>query len=153
MTEEINKGKLASATGFANESRVLSALLSRGYNASKVDLPHSTYDLIVEMDKMEFVRLQVKTVGKDGSISFKGGVRGGKDRAYKSDVKSYTQSTKTSDIVVGVHTERTNGDSNIDFYLIPTLYIEQIGQSSISINKVPEYKNNWEILETCRAKP
>ncbi len=43
-----SKGKLALAKGFANESRLLAALLERGHNASRVDLPHSTYDIVVE---------------------------------------------------------------------------------------------------------
>ena len=85
-----DKAKLASAKGFANESRLLAALLERGYNASRVDLPHSTYDLVVEIDKTNMVRIQVKTVSKTGIVSFTGGIRGGADREYKSDVKAYT---------------------------------------------------------------
>ncbi len=42
-------GRQASARGFANESRLLAALLDRGFNASSVDLPHSTYDIVVEL--------------------------------------------------------------------------------------------------------
>ena len=149
---EVQKGKLASAKGFANESRLLAALLERGYNASKVDLPHSTYDLIVEKSKHDTIRIQVKTISKNKAISFKGGVRGGKDRSYKSDVKSYIQSTETSDIVIGVESHRNNGDTEINFYFIPTLYIEQIQQSSLSINKILYVKNDWNILMECMIK-
>ncbi len=102
MSDETSRGKLASAKGFANENRLLAALLERGYNASKVDLPHSTYDIIVERSTHETLRVQVKTLSRSKSVSFKGGVRGGRDRSYKSGVKEYTQSTHTSDIVVGV---------------------------------------------------
>lgn len=147
---EIQKGKLASAKGFANESRLLAALLKRGYDASKVDLPHSTYDLIVEKSKHDTIRIQVKTVSKNKTISFKGGVRGGKDRSYRSNVKSYIQNTDKLDIVVGVESHRSNGDTEINFYFIPTLYIEQIQQSSLSINKVPYSKNNWNIVMRCK---
>ena len=144
-----NKGKLASATGFANESRFLGALLARGYNASKVDLPHSTYDIVVELGVKDIIRVQVKTVGGGRSVSFTGGVRGGADRTYRSDVKSYRQSTETSDIVVGVDAHDVAGGDRIDFYFIPTIYIEHIGQGSLSINRIPKAKNNWKLLENC----
>ncbi len=85
-------------------------------------------------------------------MSFKGGVRDGADREYKSGVKEYTQSTETSDIVVGVESTRNNGDTEINFYFIPTLYIEKIGQKSLSINKIPQAKNDWNILLNCKEK-
>ncbi len=95
----------ASVKGFANENRLLGALLERGYNVSKVDLPHSSYDLVLEHGA-DMIRIQVKTVGVSKSISFVGGIRGGADREYKSDVKMYVQNTKKSDVVVGVLSER-----------------------------------------------
>ena len=148
----LSKGKLASAKGFANESRLLASLPERGYNASRVDLPHSTYDIVVEKSAHDIIRVQVKTVSSTGSVSFKGGVRGGADREYKSGVKEYTQSTETSDVVVGVKSIRANGEKEIDFYFIPTLYIEKIGQSSLSVNKIPQAKNDWKILLNCKDK-
>ena len=90
----LSKGKLASAKGFANESRLLASLPERGYNASRVDLPHSTYDIVVEKSAHDIIRVQVKTVSSTGSVSFKGGVRGGADREYKSGVKEYTKVPK-----------------------------------------------------------
>ena len=145
-----SNGKLASAKGFANESRLLGALLERGYNASRVDLPHSTYDIVVEKSKHDIIRVQVKTVSKTRTVSFRGGIRGGADREYKSDVKSYTQSSETSDVVVGVESIRANGEKEINFYFIPTLYIEKIKQKSLSVNKIPQTKNNWELLLKCK---
>ena len=129
----------------------MAALLERGYNASRVDLPHSTYDIVVELEQ-NITRLQVKTVTSSGSISFKGGTRGGVDRKYHSDVKEYTQSTRTSDCVVGVSSTKSNGDTDVDFYFIPTLYIEKLNQGSLSINKLRTAKNNWELLEKCKNK-
>ena len=49
--DRAEKGKLDSVKGFANESRLLAALLEREYNASRVDLPHSTYDLMLRSFK------------------------------------------------------------------------------------------------------
>lgn len=157
MTNERGKsGRIAAARGFANESRLLGALLARGYNASRVDLPHSTYDIVVEVDS-ELIRVQVKTASK--SISFIGGIRGGVDREYKSGVKEYVQSTETSDIVVGVWSDesKANGEREINFYFVPTLYIETLKrngkqQKSLSINKLQAAKNNWELLERCKDR-
>lgn len=149
-SSQVTKGKLASAKGFANENRLLAALLERGYNASRVDLPHSTYDIVVEKSKNDIIRVQVKTVSSGGSISFTGGVRGGIDRTYKSGIKSYIQNTETSDVVVGVESIASNGDKEINFYFIPTLYIERINQKSLSVNKVPQVKNDWKFLLQCK---
>ena len=149
LDERGRKGKQASATGFANEQRLLAALLARGYNASRVDLPHSTYDIIVELNKDKLIRVQVKTA-RD-SVSFIGGLRGGRDRSYKSDVKGYIQNTETSDIIVGVKCEADNGDTKIDFFFIPTLFIERIyPQKSIALSKIKHTMNDWEILVNCK---
>ena len=147
------------ATEIVCEHRLLATLIERGYNASRVDLPHSTYDIVVELAQpvystqhADIIRVQVKTISPSGSVRFTGGMRGGVDREYKSGVKSYTQNTKTSDVVVGVRSTRSNEDKEINFYFVPTLYIEQIKQKSISIRKIPGAKNNWELLEKCRDK-
>ena len=152
MTDAIVKGKLAAAKGFANENRLLAALLERGFNASKVDLPHSTYDIILEKNKHDTIRIQVKTLSPSKSVSFRGGVRGGVERSYASDVKEYIQSSETSDIVIGVESKPNNGDIEINFYFIPTLAIEELKQGSVSVNKIPQTKNNWEILLRCKEK-
>ncbi len=134
-TDRSIRGRLASVKGFANENRLLAALLERGYNASRVDLPHSTYDIVVEKSADDIIRVQVKTVSLSKSVSFTGGARGGRDRTYRSDVTTYTQSTKTSDIVVGVESIAINGDSEINFYFIPTLHIEKLGQKNPTSKK------------------
>ncbi len=148
--DRAEKGKLDSVKGFANESRLLAALLERGYNASRVDLPHSTYDIVVEIATRDVIRIQVKTVSPSKSISFTSGGRGGVDRTYKSGVKTYVHNTETCDIIVGVESLASNGDREINFYFVPTLFIEKLGQQSITIRKIPQTKNNWEILRRCR---
>ncbi|MCY4171158.1 MAG: hypothetical protein OXF08_06115 [Bacteroidetes bacterium] len=149
ISERAILGRQASARGFANENRLLAALLDRGFNASRVDLPHSTYDIVVELIEGPIIRIQVKTIGNSNSIKFTGGSRGGVDRQYKSGVKYYTQDTTTSDIIVGVKSIKNNGDQKVDFYFVPTLLVEILGQKSISANKVERWKNNWEILTKC----
>ena len=54
-------------------------------NVSLVDLPLSTYDIIIVRkdanDTEDIIRAQVKTAKK--SVSITGGTRGGVDREYK----------------------------------------------------------------------
>ena len=146
-SEEI--GRQASIDGFAHEYIVAGMLMKKYKNVSLVDLPLSSYDIIIvlkdENDNEEIIRCQVKTARK--SISFTGGTRGGVDREYKSDVKSYVQSTKTSDVVIGICPVEEN---IYNLYFVPTIIIELWKQKSISISKVEKFKHNYEILEKCK---
>lgn len=149
--EKEKKGRQASVEGFAHEHIVVGILMKRYQNVSLVDLPLSPYDIIIvfkEKDGTEnIIRAQVKTATK--SISFIGGVRGGVDREYKSDVKKYTQSTLTSDVVIGLH---PLGKDSFELYFVPTLLIEQMNQQSISLNKIEAFKDNYFILENCKNR-
>lgn len=145
------KGKQASVDGFAHEHIVCGILMKKYQNVSLVDLPLSTYDIIIVFKdsngKENIIRAQAKTATK--SISFTGGVRGGIDRTYKSDVKKYKQSTTTSDVVIGIHPK---GLDAFGLYFIPTCIIETLGQSSISLGKIEKLENNYEILEHCNDR-
>ena len=150
--EEIDKekrGKQASIDGFAHEHIAVGILMKKYHNVSLVDLPLSPYDIIIVFKKEdgteEIIRAQVKTAKR--SINFTGGSRGGVDRMYLSNVKTYTQSTKTSDVIIGI---TPNENNSYDLFFIPTILIEKLDQKSISINKVQELKNNYEMLEKCK---
>lgn len=149
MTDAEKKGRQASIDGFAHEHIVVGILMKKYQNVSLVDLRLSTYDIIIvlknEDDKEDFIRAQVKTAKKD--IKFTGGTRGGIDREYKSDVKTYVQSTKTSDVVIGLHPV---SEDSFELYFVPTLLIEKLNQKSISLNKIKDLKNNYFILEHCK---
>ena len=145
------KGRQASVDGFAHEHIAAGILMKRYQNVSLVDLPLSPYDIIIVRkesdDSEDLIRAQVKTATQ--SVAFTGGGRGGVDREYKSDVKTYTQSTTTSDVVIGVHPA---GDNTFELYFVPTILIEELNQKSISINKVRDLKENYFILENCKNK-
>ncbi|MCE2413672.1 hypothetical protein J4G07_06680, partial [Candidatus Poribacteria bacterium] len=70
-------------------------------------------------------------------------------REYKSGVKTYTQSTATSDVVIGVH---PIGDNAFELYFVPTVLIEELNQKSISINRISDLKENYFILENCKNR-
>jgi len=115
-------------------------------NVSLVDLPLSPYDIIVVFQNKDgretVIRAQVRKASK--GISFKGGARGGVDRIYISDVKTYVHSTKTSDLIIGVHP--VNEDA-FELYFVPTVLVERLNQKSISLSRIASLKNNYFFLE------
>ena len=145
------RGRQASVDGFAHEHIAAGILMKRYQNVSLVDLPLSPYDIIIVRKKADesedIIRAQVKTAKQ--SVPFTGGGRGGVDRTYKSDVKAYTQSTATSDVVIGVHPA---GDNAFELYFVPTVLIEELNQKSISINKIRDLKENYFVLENCKNR-
>lgn len=151
MVDSDKRGLQASVDGFAHEHIVAGILMKRYQNVSLVDLPLSPYDVIIVFKdpdgKENILRAQVKTAKK--GITFTGGTRGGVDRKYISGVKEYRQSTKTSDVVIGLH---PRGVDAFDLYFVPTILIEQLEQKSISLQKIADLKNNYEMLENCKNK-
>jgi hypothetical protein len=149
MTNSEERGRQASIDGFAHEHMVCGILMKRYQNVSLVDLPLSPYDIIIvfknERDEEIIIRAQVKTTRN--SVSFTGGTRGDVDREYRSDVKIYIQSTKTSDVVIGY---KPISEDQFELYFVPTILIEQWGSKSKSINILSSLKNNYEILEHCK---
>lgn len=148
-TEET--GRRGAVEGFANEHIAVGILMKRYQNVSLVDLPLSHYDIIIAIKqddgREDIIRAQVKTA-RD-SISFVGGVRGGADRTYKSDVKKYRQDTTKADVVIGVH-EIEQGKYAL--YFVPTCLIEALNQDSIAISRIEMLRENYEILENCKNR-
>lgn len=145
--EEI--GKQASIDGFAHEHIVVGLLMKRYQNVSLVNLPLSPYDIIIvrilDNGSEDLIRCQVKTA--KSSVSFTGGSRGGVDREYKSDIKTYIQNPNTSDIIIGI---RPNQDRTFDLFFIPTNLIKYFGTKSKSVNSLEVFKNNYYMLENCK---
>ncbi|NHZ85505.1 MAG: hypothetical protein GWP19_06455 [Planctomycetia bacterium] len=151
MITSEERGRQASIDGFAHEHIVCGILMKRYQNVSLVDLPLSPYDIIIvfnnDSNKEVMIRAQVKTART--SVSFTGGTRGGVDREYKSGVKTYTQSTKTSDVVIGY---KPITDDQFELYFVPTILIEKLKQKSISLSKISFLKNNYKILENSKNR-
>ncbi|TNE32006.1 hypothetical protein EP342_05345 [bacterium] len=146
-----DRGRQASIDGFAHEHIVVGILMKKFQNVSLVDLPLSSYDIIIARtieneEREDIIRVQVKTAREN--ISFTGGTRGGVDREYKSDIKTYIQSPKTSDVVVGIQ-PIVDGDS-YNLYFVPTILIEKWGTKSRSLNKIEVLKNNYDFLINCK---
>lgn len=149
MEKDEEVGLEAAISGFAHEHIAVGLLMKKYGNVSLVNLPLSTYDIVLvkkKDGKEDIIRVQVKTAKK--GVPFTGGTRGGKDRTYKSDVKTYTQSTETSDVILGIHP--TNG--SFDLYFVPTILVEVLNQKSIALNKIKQLCNNYEMLENCKDR-
>jgi hypothetical protein len=147
MTQAEQRGRKAAINGFAHEHIAAGILMKRYGNVSLVDLPLSPYDIVIVYKTEhgeDIVRAQVKTAKH--AVSFTGGSRGGVDRVYISGVKTYVQSTSTCDVVIGLHPY----DDSYDLYFVPTILVEKIGQSSISLSKIEQLKNNYEMLDNCK---
>ena len=147
--EEI--GRQGAIDGIAHEHIVLGILIKKYRDVFHSDLPLSSYDMIIvdrRNDTEEnIIRAQVKTAPQ--SVPFTGGGRGGVDREYKSGVKEYIYTTKTSDVVIGIH---PTNDNSFELYFVPTVLIEELNQKSISIRKIQALKDNYFILENCKNR-
>ena len=150
--EDKIRGKKAANKGIANEHIALGILMHK-YNASKIDLPSSRFDIIIEKKIHDYIRIQSKAT--KSSIGFIGNMRGGKSIGGGSLKKySYRYDTKSCDVVMGV--KSTIDSSGIlkeaDLYFMPTILIEKLKQKSISYKKIEIFKNNYEVLENSKDK-
>lgn len=141
-------GKFSSNLGTAHEHLVTGILMRLGFDVSVSSVKGEAYDLLITAyetgpgSKEHIIKAQVKTARK--SIGFVGGVRAGRDRAYKSTEKklvdkSYKYTEKHSDLIIGVDVE------SMDLYLIPTRIIKRFGKSK-SLSKLALLKNYWNLL-------
>ena len=92
-------GSQAANIGTANEHIALGILMHK-YNASKVDLPSSKFDIML-IKKKKYIRVQSKTAHP--SIGLKGNVRAGKANKGASDTNFAFRYDRTHcDILMGV---------------------------------------------------
>lgn len=147
-------GRFAAIMGDAHEFLVVGILLRLGLDVGKIDVSSGPYDMFVygfktfdyendsvtekNHDDRVFIRAQIKTV--NGTLSMGGGSRGGKDRSYKSDVKTYRYTPEHNDVVIAVD------KNSLDFYVLPTAVAFSSFKKSISTNKLKFFKNNYNIL-------
>lgn len=148
---DVDKGRQSSVNGFAHQHIVAGILMKKYERVSLAGSPLLSYDLLIGLiqddNKEEIIRAQVKTSRK--AVSFTGGSRGGTDRAYVSGVKTYRQSTQTSDVVIGLHPKN---HGSFDLFFVPTILIEELDQKSISLNRIECLKNNYEMLKRCKDR-
>ena len=132
-------GIFRTTNGSADELIGIGRAIKAGFNCSRVDIPNGKYDAIVDVGNGVLLRIQIKGVGKHGSVSFTGGGRSGQqiNRAVKSRTYKYT--SKDIDLLMAV--DSRNGDC----YIIPVRDLKKWGTTK-SLSTLGEYKENWGIL-------
>ena len=145
--ERSKSGSQAANIGIANEHISLGILMQK-YNASKVDLPSSKFDIIL-LHKKNYIRVQSKTANP--SIGFKGNQRAGKANKGASDPKMAFRYNRTHcDVLMGVQSKFNKKFElvSVDLFFLPTIIVEKISnESSISTSCLEALKYNYEILE------
>ena len=48
--------------------------------------------------------------------------------------------------MIGLHPH----NDSYDLYFVPTILVEKLGQSSITLKKIGALKNNYEMLDNCK---
>ena len=135
-------GSHAANIGIANEHIALGILMQK-YNASKVDLPSSKFDIILLHNK-KYIRIQSKTAHP--SIGLKGNVRAGKANKGASDVNyAFRYDRSHCDILMGVKSNFDNEYklTSVDLFFLPTILVEKItNESGISTGCLKALKYN-----------
>ena len=142
-------GKESGIIGKSNELITLGLLLPYFPNAMLSAHELSSHDIIIPW-KNDYFRTQVKTANP--SIPFTAGTRGGIDRNYDSTInisKKYKYSTKDTDLVIGI---KNSGVGIIELYFVPTIFLDQTPQQSMSTNKLIFTKNNFDFVKFCKDK-
>ena len=145
-------GKLDSIKGTGNELLVLGSLIYNYPNTMMSSSAQTAHDLIVHINATKNVRVQVKTVNKNGSIPLKGGGRSGADANYGGEgtiKKTYLYSTDNCDLIIAL---KYKSIGEFDLFFIPGHVLDLIKQSSISSKKISFTKNDLSIIDKCLDK-
>ncbi len=141
----VESGVMTANAGDSAQFLFLGRAILAGFNCSNVDVRSSRYDAIIDLDG-KLLKIQVKGISTGGSISFKDRDRGGQgiDHTHPRNVGKRITS-KDCDIFVAV-------DKQVGLcYLVP---MEEFADplsddqaKSVSLSKVEQYKENWDIIK------
>lgn len=140
----IEEGIFRSVNGNSDEMIGVGRCMKAGFPCSRVDVTNAKYDAIIDLGKGKLLRIQIKGTSK-GSVSFKGGVRSGKQISREVASRAYKYTKADIDLILAV--DGRNGDC----YIIPVEDIEPWG-STKSLAKLQNYKENWKILKDLALK-
>ena len=86
-------GIFRTMNGTADEFIAIGRIIKAGFNCSKVDIPNAKYDAVVDVGNNQLLRIQIRGVGKGGSVNFMGGTRSGRQisRSVPSREYKYTK--------------------------------------------------------------
>ena len=135
----IEQGLFRPMNGNADELIAVGRVIKAGFHCSRVDVTNAKYDAIVDIGGYQkLLRIQIKGTGNN-SLNFTGGTRSGQQISRQAENRKYKYTKKDCDLIIGV--DSNNGDC----YIIPVEDLENWGENK-SLNKLQDYKENWEIL-------
>jgi len=124
--------------GYLGSLIVEQKLIRNGLNVFKPVIENGKVDMIIEKDN-KYLRIQIKTVTVEKRNGYKS-VPMRKMTHNKTEHKTHLYTAEEIDYFVGVDLETE------DVYMIPISFSQNY-TSSISINKLKEYKNNFNLME------
>ena len=132
-------GNYRTINGNADELLGIGRCIKAGFACSKVEVTNGRYDAVIDPGKgKKLLRVQIKGAG-NGSVSFTGGGRSGKQISRVAKSRTYKYTSDDCDLILAV-------DSNTsECYIIPILDIQQWGTTK-SLSKLQAYKENWKLL-------
>lgn len=134
----IEGGLFRTINGNADELIAVGRCIKAGFYCSTVENTNGRYDAVIDPGNGKLLRVQIKgTSGK--SIGFKGGGRSGQQISREVARRDYKYSPKDCDLILGINSNTG------ECYIIPISDIQNFG-SSKSLNKLKEYKENWDLL-------
>jgi len=132
-------GIFRTTNGNADELIGIGRTIKAGFSCSRVDITNGKYDAIVDVGNGVLLRIQIKGVGKQGSVSFTGGGRSGKQINRSVASRTYKYTSNDIDILMAV--DSRNGDC----YIIPVKDLKKWGKTK-KLSALQEYRENWSIL-------
>lgn len=152
----INTGVMTSNAGDSAQFLFIARAILAGYNCSNVDVRSSRYDAVVDFNNI-LLRLQIKGVSSNNSISFRDRDRGGQGIDHRH-VRNIGKRITSADCDIYVAVDKEVGIC----YLIPMTYVDGLADddiTSINLETLRHYKENWDVISevaetrTIRALP
>lgn len=136
---DIEPGIFRTMNGNADEFIAVGRVIKAGFPCSRVDVTNAKYDAIVDIGGYQkLLRIQIKGTSNN-SLNFTGGTRSGQQISREAKTRKYKYTKNDCDLIIGI--DSNNGDC----YIIPVEDIENFGENK-SLNKLQDYKENWNIL-------
>lgn len=135
----INDGIFRTINGNSDEMIGVGRCMKAGFPCSRADVTNGRYDAIIDVGNGNLLRVQIKGTS-GGPVSFTGGGRSGQQISRTVKQRTYKYSPEDCDIILVV--DGRNGDC----YIIPIEDIQSMS-SSKSLDKLQEYKENWDLLK------
>ena len=141
----IESGVMTANAGDSAEFIFVARAILAGFNCSSVDVRSSKYDAIIDY-KDKLLRVQIKGISSENSISFKDRDRGGQgiDHTHERNIGKRI-SAEDCDIYVAV-------DKQVGIcYIIPMDWADRLPDDkckNVKLSEVENYKENWNIIKS-----